>query len=882
MGIFDRIAGRLDELSGDRRAAIDAEIARARTLAAEGDASGAERLLDELTDRFPDAADGFLALGELHAARGALEEAIPPLGRAVDLESGRADAWCALGETLSRLGRAEPARDALHRALSLAIEPALRRRGHTALGNVYAATGRLAQAARELAKAIELMSPVEDDRGLAVAYGRVLARLGEPEASEWLTRAARADGADPALFAEAARVARDPARAEALLREGLARAPADTALRVAMAGLLRGAGRLDEAVALAHAATSDAPADPRAWQALRAALIATGGWGAALSAAEKETALGAPPPFRDRVALALGAEDEARLAALAVAPGDAAGDAELAGALAAFLAGDADEEQRVRLGRVAPSPAARRYVARPAVTAAPPPGDLAGLLGWTHEFAIATPALVALAPAAARATEAFDRPLLVAVMGEFNAGKSSFVNALCGADVAPTGVTPTTATINVLRYGDKPETRVVRHDGTTETVPTKDAATFLGSLRDEEARAVRSVDIFLPVEALRRVEIVDTPGLNAIRPEHERVARDFLRDADAIVWVFAAGQAAKATERDALAVARAAGKRVIGVVNKIDLAGAGEVDAVMRHIGKTLGDLVDSIIPFSATAAAQARRAGHRDPGLEALTEALERRFLGDARALKKQTALGALRRFVEAGRAAAVSPARPDFDQARTAQSALARDVLSALDAERIALGARIDAGFRRAAIEVRDFVQPRSWLFGENRATAADEEFLVELLEDTMASAIEATRAAFRAALAGGGGAEVDTQATAALAARVDRTVEGALELFAAYARGTIEAGLVPDFFRHQLPRLRLELPAIRDALARRAPSPETPLFATLRRELTAVFREAEAALAARASDEAMRALIHEQSVARPLEALSAAIDDFARAGS
>ena len=72
-----------------------------------------------------------------------------------------------------------------------------------------------------------------------------------------------------------------------------------------------------------------------------------------------------------------------------------------------------------------------------------------------------------MAAAAGHAAEALDRPLLVAVMGEFNAGKSSFVNALCGADVAPTGVTPTTATVNVLRYGAEPAARVVGHDGGT-------------------------------------------------------------------------------------------------------------------------------------------------------------------------------------------------------------------------------------------------------------------------------------------------------------------------------------------------------------------------------------------------------------------------------
>jgi len=877
MGFLDRIAGRLEELGTDRRAAVAAEVEHAQDVAAL-DRTEAERLLRDLAARVPDAAEAHLALGELLAAGGALEQAVAPLGRAVDLAAGRADAWCALGETLGKLGRAEPARDALHRALSLALDPGLRRRAHAALGTVHAASGRLAQAARELAKAVELAPPGDDDRQAAVAYGRVLARLGEPEASEWLTRAARAEKADPALFGEAAAATADPVRAEALLREGLQRAPENVSLRAELVRALLASGRADEALPLAEQTTGAAPEDPRAWRARREALAAGERWTDALAAAEKERALGAAPTFGERVALALGAEDAGRLRDLAEASetGDArdTDDGALAAALSAWVNDRATEGDRACLGRRAPGPAARRFVARPAL-AAPPAGDLAGLLGWTHQLTSATPALVSLAPAAARALEAFDRPLLVAVMGEFNAGKSSFVNALCGADVAPTGVTPTTATINVLRYGDRPETRVVRHDGSTEAVQAADVHTFLGNLRDEDARGIRSVEIFLPVEALRRVEIVDTPGLNAIRPEHERVARDFLRDADAIVWVFAAGQAAKATEREALAVARAAGKRVIGVVNKIDLAEPHELKAIVRHIEKTLGDLVDSIIPFSATAASDARRAGRTDPGLEALTAALDQRFLSDARALKRQTALGQLRRLVDSARAAAPAVERGDVAAERTAQARLQREVLSALDAERIALGARLDAGYRRVAVEVRDFVQPRSWLFGENRATAADEEFLVELLEDAVADALEGTRAAMAAALrAAVEDPAASGQGNSDLGGRVTRTVDAALELFAAYARGTIEVGVVPDFFRHQLPRLRLELGAIRDALARRAPSPEAPLFAGLRRDLELVFREAAATREQRAADDEMRALIREESVARPLEALAAAI--------
>src|SRR5215813_10427310 len=52
------------------------------------------------------------------------------------------------------------------------------------------------------------------------------------------------------------------------------------------------------------------------------------------------------------------------------------------------------------------------------------------------------------------------------VLGEFNHGKSTFVNALCGAAILPAGITPTTATINHLIYAEKPRAKAYLTDGT--------------------------------------------------------------------------------------------------------------------------------------------------------------------------------------------------------------------------------------------------------------------------------------------------------------------------------------------------------------------------------------------------------------------------------
>jgi cellulose synthase operon protein C len=911
MGILDRIAGTLEGLTGDAQVSLAAEVEQARALAGQGEGAAAEILLAEIARRGPRAALPLLALGQLLARRGALEEAVGALGRAVDLEGGDAEAWVELGEVLARLGRTEPATDALRRGLTLAADstlptlPALstsptsavlRRRAHAALGAVHATSGRWQPAARELRRALDLAAG--DDGRLALDYGRVLAHLGERDASEWLTRAARSEGAGPGVFAEAAAATRDDARAEALLREGLVQAPGEVSLRAALVRFLARAGRTAEAIALGETARADAPGDPRAWAALREACAAAGRWSEALAAAADEARLGAPPALATRVSLALGAEDPAALAELARLPtaadpgsdatlpaADSASDVTLRTALDAFGQGRADEAALLRLGRLAPGEPGRRFVARAGAPIPPPAGQLAGLLGWAQDFAATHPALFGLATPAARAAEALDRPLLMAVMGEFNAGKSSIVNALCGEEVAPTGVTPTTATINILRYATVPQARAVHHDGTTRAIPTDAVAAFLTALRDDDARDIRLVEIFLPLETLRRVEIVDTPGLNSIRPEHERVARDFLRDADAIVWVLAVGQAAKATEKEALGLAQAAGKRVVGVLNKIDRADASEVEAVVRHVGSALQGLLDSVVPFSAKRALEARRAGRSDPGWETLSAVLEDRFFAEALDLKRATALGALGRFVEAARAASASanPATraPALDDVPAALDRLSERLASVLDAERIALRARLEEGYRKAAIEVREFVQPRSWLFGEHRATPADEEFLTDLLEDAVTRAVERTRAALLDALPGPDDPTTlasTAQAPTALAparAAATQAVSTAIDRFGAYARGVIEGGAVPDFFRHQLPRLRLEIAAIRDVLVRRAPDPEELLFAGLRRDLDAVFEDARAVLAATAADTTMRALLHDERLARPLEAFAFTVE-------
>jgi tetratricopeptide (TPR) repeat protein/GTP-binding protein EngB required for normal cell division len=912
MGILERLASTLaggPDVADDVREEIEAALARG----GEGNWAAAEIALVELSERHRDVAAVFVALGEVRARRNKEEAAVAAFGRAVDLQPQAVDGWLGLGETLVRLGRYEPAREALRKVLSRTHDPLRRARAHAGRGRVALALDEPPRAVRELRQAAEL---APGDYPIAHDLGRALSAARDGEAWTWLVRAAHAPDADAGWVLAAAEAAPTPGAAEGLLRESLEARRALTpaaraALEAALAEELCQAGRPEAGLPLAESAAASAPDSFVGPRALALCHERAGRYREALAAALQAVALQAPRDPALLVRLALGAQQRESLAGLAadaaagpVVDATAAGapvsagiqeaevvddpgatperqatatstgprpDGGLQVALRAFAEGRARDEDLVTLGSLAPDEASRRFVAATASPGEAPAGNLFALLTYARELAGRTPELAPLLPLAARAVEAFDRPLLIAVMGEFNTGKSSFVNALCGEKVARVGVTPTTATINVLRYGPR-GARILYHDGRARELTADEASNFLARLDDARAAEVRVVEVFLPVEFLRQVEVVDTPGLNSLRPEHEVVARGFLTEADAIVWLFAVGQAAKATERDALALAQSAGKRVLGVLNKADQTSADELRDIRTHVESALGDRIEVLLPFSAREALR----GHAEPdptgadgGLGQVRAALEERFFSHARALKRTTALGALTRFAKEARA--LVPTAPgetsadgEGDRAghvsgtRLDQQEVA--VAGALAAERLRLRAQLDAGFRQAAAEVAELFEPRFWPFGDRRTGAADREFLFDLLEDAIFEATVVTARELEAIAAGG----------------PPLPIREMIERFRAYARGTLQGGAIDAFLREHLAASgpRSELPQLQRALTSAIPDLERELLDPLVAATTAAYAATRAALAAERAREEMRRLVVEERLHRPLASLEAAL--------
>ncbi len=177
-----------------------------------------------------------------------------------------------------------------------------------------------------------------------------------------------------------------------------------------------------------------------------------------------------------------------------------------------------------------------------------------------------------------------DELFLLVVAGEFNSGKSAFINALLGQALLAEGVTPTTTQIYLLKYGEQG-----------------------AQSPSEKGIWIQSA----PVELLRNVNIVDTPGTNAIIREHESLTTEFIPRSDLVLFLTSADRPFTESERAFLTQIRDWGKKIVLVVNKIDILPDQEaVDQVVEFAGSSAHRLVgeiQAVYPVSAKLAQQAK-----------------------------------------------------------------------------------------------------------------------------------------------------------------------------------------------------------------------------------------------------------------------------------
>jgi small GTP-binding protein len=229
-----------------------------------------------------------------------------------------------------------------------------------------------------------------------------------------------------------------------------------------------------------------------------------------------------------------------------------------------------------------------------------------------------------------------DELFLLVIVGEYNSGKSTFINALLGDEVFAMGDLPTTRAISILRYG--------------EPGPPEQAGEYLQVHR-------------YPLDVLRDLEIVDTPGTNSIERMEEEITRAFVPRADLVLFVTSLLQPLTASELAFLGHIREWGKKTVFVVNGVDRRNSDEqVDHVRqyleREITTRLGGPAPTIYFVSARQALRgklsAKRPDASPPAADPRNEypALERYLLETLREtervrLKLLSPLGVLRNLL-------------------------------------------------------------------------------------------------------------------------------------------------------------------------------------------------------------------------------------------
>ena len=204
------------------------------------------------------------------------------------------------------------------------------------------------------------------------------------------------------------------------------------------------------------------------------------------------------------------------------------------------------------------------------------------------------------------------------IMGQFKRGKSTFINALIGAEIMPTAIVPLTSVVTILRYGSEPRASVLYLDGKKNDIALSDVPKFVTEKENPKNRLnVKEVEVFFPSDYLKDgVRIVDTPGVGSVYQQNTDVSYAYLPYADAGIFIVTPDPPLGKSEHRFLKDVRDEVGKLIFVLNKIDLVDekdlAESIAFTSDILKKDLGIEVP-IFPVSSKMALAGKREGNEE-----------------------------------------------------------------------------------------------------------------------------------------------------------------------------------------------------------------------------------------------------------------------------
>jgi small GTP-binding protein len=197
-------------------------------------------------------------------------------------------------------------------------------------------------------------------------------------------------------------------------------------------------------------------------------------------------------------------------------------------------------------------------------------------------------------------------PMRVAITGQFSSGKSTFLNALLCKNILPTGITPVTSKVNYIKYGDELKIKIRYIDGREEFQDVEHIAKFTDQRGIVEE--IEYLTLYVPLELLKVVEFVDTPGLNSQAISDTTTTQKVLKEVDGIIWLSLIDNAGKQSESKVLSeYLNEYQSKSLCVLNQKDKFSSEQIEKTTEYVKKAFAEFFSEVIPISAKQALDSR-----------------------------------------------------------------------------------------------------------------------------------------------------------------------------------------------------------------------------------------------------------------------------------
>ena len=210
-------------------------------------------------------------------------------------------------------------------------------------------------------------------------------------------------------------------------------------------------------------------------------------------------------------------------------------------------------------------------------------------------------------------------PMRVAIIGQFSSGKSTFLNALLGDEILPSGITPVTAKVCEIVYGENLALEVLYKNG--EVI--KKELTFLELVDEMENLKISHYKLYAPLPLLKEVSFLDTPGFNSQNESDTETTNAILESVDGIIWLTLIDNVGKNSEKQILQthISRYANKSICVLNQKDRLKNQGEIDTSIEYAKSAFSGFFEQTLAISAKMALDSIKRGdeslYRESGIK-------------------------------------------------------------------------------------------------------------------------------------------------------------------------------------------------------------------------------------------------------------------------